>query len=132
MGPQSPDLIGQTSVPFIPTGAFGLLLDDLYYASNEAVGGFYRVDGRGYYPSQEGYDPSGNDVHFAVFADRDALGNVIPCSYLIGVEDLHSGGDGDHNDFVFRMQGANLIPEPSTWVSVGVGSLLMTVRRRRV
>ncbi len=134
MGPHSPNMIGQTSTPFAPAGPFGLLLDDLYYATNGAVGGFFRVDGRGYYPSQEEFDPAGGDIHFAVFADRDAQGNVVPCSLLIAVEDLHGGGDGDHNDIVFRMQGVSAIPEPSTafgLVGLVAGGFLLNCRRPR-
>lgn len=106
------------------TGRFGLFL----YDRNQTVGSTIV----GAYPSEETFDPDGDDIHFAVFYDKDANGNIIPCSYLVAVEDLHQGGDQDYNDMFFRITGAGVIPEPGPIAGFGAMVLgLLAARRLR-
>jgi hypothetical protein len=106
------------------SGQFGLFL----YDRNQTVGPTIV----GAYPSEEAFDPDQDDVHFAVFYDKDANGNIIDCSYLVAVEDLHNGGDLDYNDMFFRITGAGVIPEPGPIAGLGAMVLgLLAARRLR-
>jgi hypothetical protein len=101
---------------------FGLFLDDDFYGAN---GGPHRSEGgfvAGLYPSERQFDPDGNDFHFAVYYDKTSAGAIIPNSYLIAVEDLHTNADNDYNDFVFRMSGAQAVPEPASAAMVLLGA----------
>lgn len=109
---------------------FGLFMDDDYYGVN---GGPHRSEGgfvAGFYPSERQFDPDGNDFHFAVYYDKTSAGEIIANSYIIAVEDLHTNADNDYNDFVFRMRGAEVVPEPATVLLFGIGGMGAWLLRR--
>jgi hypothetical protein len=120
------------------TGRFGLYMDDHHpdYTS-PAYTGAHTISGtgaiNGLYVSEIRFDTdtlvTDRELHFAVFRDY-ASGVVVPNSYLVAVEDIHSGSDNDYNDMVFRMIGVRPVPEPGSAVLL-VLALLPTLLRRR-
>lgn len=111
--------------------AFGLFLDDDFYGNNGGPHIFQDGFVAGLYPSERQFDPDGNDFHFAVFYDKTSAGDIIPNSYLIAVEDLHTNTDNDYNDFVFRMSGAQAVPEPASALLIGLGGAFVLLIRNR-
>jgi hypothetical protein len=110
---------------------FGLFFDDDYYGNR---GGPHRFENgfvAGLYPSERQFDPDGNDFHFAVYYDKTSAGEIIANSYLVAVEDVHTNADNDYNDFVFRMSGAEVVPEPATALLLALGGGLTWLLRLR-
>jgi hypothetical protein len=109
-----------TATPTI-TGAFGLLFYDPENTPGASPNNFF--------PSESVWDPLGRDTdhHIAIFQDYTAMGVLIPNSYLVAIEDLHSSPDLDYNDFVARV----VVPEPGTVGLLGLALVAALLRRRR-
>lgn len=104
--------LGNTGT-FVPTATFGLVLDN-------GVGNlFYSEANRN----------GGND-HLALVQNRAPGGSLLDCDLIAGFEDIQGLGDRDHNDIVFRVQGAEPVPEPATMGAMALGLLGLAKRRR--
>jgi hypothetical protein len=97
--------------------------------------GFYLhyVDGGGsdvYYYTEDDRNPGG-EAH-AVFYDTGSAGGTWPqTGVVIGWEDLPLGtSEDDYNDLVMYVENVT-IPEPATFVLMGLGVVSLVARRRR-
>ncbi len=82
------------------------------------------------YYSVPGLNADGKD-HFATFNTRDGNGNLIGCDLIGAWEDLPNLGDMDYNDFGFRMQNTEAVPEPASLAALGLGALGLWRRKRK-
>jgi hypothetical protein len=65
-------------------------------------------------------------------------GQLVAHSYLLAWEDLSTGGTGDYNDMVVRIDGVQAVqgsavpvPEPATMLLFGLGTLVAGIAVRK-